>query len=70
MMLHTSNPQSMSLPGINFPHLTVADIYPLQDITGQGHYGKVKRQIKGHTMTLHTYNPQSMSYQISTSYTL
>ena len=46
MMLHTYNPQPMSLPSINFLHLTVSDIQPGQDFIGQGHYGKVKGQIK------------------------
>ena len=38
--------QPMSLPSINFLHLTVAEIMPIQDIIGQGHYSKVKGQIK------------------------
>ena len=46
MMLHIYSPQTMSLPGINFLHLMVAELYPGQDIIGQGHYGKVKGQIK------------------------
>ena len=31
---------------INFLYLTVSKIYPRQDFIGQGHYGKVKGQIK------------------------
>ena len=46
MTLHTYPPQPMSLPNINFLHLTVSEIYPGQDFQTQGHYGKVKRQIK------------------------
>ena len=46
MMLHTYYPQAMSLPSINFLHLTVAEIEPGQGFIGQGHYGKVKGQIK------------------------
>ena len=46
MTLHTYNPQPMSLPSINFLHFTVSEIYPGQDFIGQGHYGKVKGQIK------------------------
>ena len=29
-----------------------------------------QRSIQGHTMTLHTYNPNQCVYQVSTSYTL
>ena len=46
MMLHTYNPQPMSLPHINFLHRMVAKIYPGQDFIGQGHYSKVKGPIK------------------------
>ena len=46
MTLHTYNPLPMSLPNINFLHLIVSEIKPRQGIIGQGHYGKVKRQIK------------------------
>ena len=41
-----TNPQPMSLPNINFLYLTVSEIQPRQDFIGQGHYGKVKGQIK------------------------
>ena len=46
MTLHTYNPQPMSLPNINFLHLMVFEIWPGQDFQTQGHYGKVKGQIK------------------------
>ena len=46
MMLHTYNPQSMSLPSINLLHLMVSEIQPRQDFIGQGHYSKVIDQIK------------------------
>ena len=36
----------MSLPTINFLHFTVSEIWPGQNFKGQGHYGKVKSQIK------------------------
>ena len=36
----------MSLPSINFLHLTVAKVYPGKDFIGQGHYSKVEGQIK------------------------
>ena len=44
--LHTYNPQPMSLQSINFLHLTFSKIQPRQYLIGQGHYGKVKCQIK------------------------
>ena len=46
MMLHTYKPQPMSLSSINFVHLTVSEILPGQDFIGQGHYDKVKVQIR------------------------
>ena len=46
MMMHTYIPYPMSLPRINFLHLTVSEIRPGQDFIGQDHYGKVKGQIK------------------------
>ena len=46
MTLHNYNPPPTSLSGINFLHLTVSKILPRQDLIGQGHYGKVKGQIK------------------------
>ena len=35
-----------NVPSINFLHLTVSEIQPAQEFIGQGHYGKVKGQIK------------------------
>ena len=46
MMLHTCNPPPMSRSSINFLHLTFSEISPGQNFIGQGHYGKVKGQIK------------------------
>ena len=46
MTLHTYNPQSMSLPSINFLQITVSQVQPEQAFIGQGHYIKVKGQIK------------------------
>ena len=57
MTLHTYNPQLMSLPNINFLHLTVSKIQPRQDFIGQG-----QRSNQVHTMTLHTYNPLPTPY--------
>ena len=56
----------MSLPSINFLHLTVSKIQPGQDLIGEGHYGK--GQIK---VTLNTYNPLTnvpTKYQLPTPY--
>ena len=44
--LHTYTSQPMSIPSLNFLHLTVSSILPGQDFIGQGHNGKVKGQIK------------------------
>ena len=46
MTLHTYNPQSMSPPSINLLHFTVSEILSGQNFEGQGHYSKVKGQIK------------------------
>ena len=60
----------MSLPTINFLHLTVSEIYPGQDFIGQGHYGKGKGQIKVRSWRCTPAPPNKCPYQISTSYTL
>ena len=46
MMLHTYNPQPMSLSGINSPHPTVPEILSGQDFSDQGHCGMVKGQAR------------------------
>ena len=46
IIMHTYNPKAMSLPTIKFLHFTVSEILPGQNFKGQGHYGKVKCQIK------------------------
>ena len=45
-IMQTYNPQAMSLPTINFLDFTVSEILPGQNFKGQGHYSKVKCQIK------------------------
>ena len=60
----------MSLPNINFLHLTVSEIQPGQDFIGQGHYGKVKGQIKVTPWRCTPTPPNQYPYQVSTSYTL
>ena len=70
MMLHTYNPPPMSLPSINFLHLTVTEIQPIQDFIGQGHYGKAKGQIKVTIWLCTPTPPNQCPYQVLTSYTL
>ena len=60
----------MSLLSINFLHLTVSEIYPRQDVIGQGHYGKVKGKIKVTQGRCTPTPPNQYPYQVSTSYTL
>ena len=60
----------MTLPNINFLHLTVSEIYHGQDFIGQGHYGKVKGQIKVMPWHCTPTPPHQCPYQVSTSYTL
>ena len=63
-------PLTNVLPRINFLHLTVSEIKPSQDFIGQGHYGKVKGQIKVTSLRCTPTHPNQCPYQISTSYTL
>ena len=60
----------MSLPSINFLHLTVSKIYPGQYFIGQGHYSKVKGQIKVRPWCCTHTPPDQCPYPVSTSYTL
>ena len=41
-----TDPKVQQHSSIKFLYLTVSEIYPRQDFIGQGHYGKVKGQIK------------------------
>ena len=41
-MMLQPNVQPMSLPSIDFLHLTISEIQLGQDFISQGHYGKVK----------------------------
>ena len=50
----------MSLPSINFLHLTVG-----QDFIGQGHYGKVKGQIKVRLWRCTPTTPNQCPYTVS-----
>ena len=60
----------MSLPSINFLHLTVSEIQPGQDFQTQGHYGKVKGQIKVRPCVaqLHPLTNVPTKYQLPTPY--
>ena len=72
----------MSLPSTNFLHPTVSEIYPGQDFIGQGHYCKVRGQIKvtsGHCTKFKSMShhdactptpPNKCTNQVSTSYSL
>ena len=60
----------MSLPNINFLHLTVSEIKPGQYFIGQGHYREVKGQIKVRPWRCTPTPPNQYPYQVSTSYTL
>ena len=51
-------------------HPTVSEIWPRQDFISQGHYSKVKRQIKVTTWCCTPTHPNQYPYQVSTSYTL
>ena len=66
MMLHTYNPKQISLPNINFLHLTVSKILPRQDFAGQGHNSKVKGQI---TVTPRCFTPTTPT-NVPTKYQL
>ena len=70
MMVHTYNPQPMSLPNINFLLLTAFEKQPGQDFIGQGHYNRVKGQIKVSSTHCTPTPPNQCPYQVSTSYTL
>ena len=64
----------MSLPSINFLHLTVSEMQPGQDFIGQGHYRKVKGQIKVNSRSrhdvahLHRLTNVPTKYQLPTPY--
>ena len=58
----------MSLPSINFLHLTVSVIYPGQGFIGQVHYGKVKSRSHHDGLLLHTLTNIPTKYQHPTPY--
>ena len=60
----------MPLPIINFLHFMVSEILSGQNFKGQGHYGKVKGQIKVTPWRRTPTAPNQCPYQVSTSYTL
>ena len=66
---YTSKP--MSLPSINFLHLTVSEIEPGQDFKGLRSLQQGQRSTQSHTMILHTKDPLTnvhTKYQLPTSY--
>ena len=56
----------MSLPSINFLHLTVSEIYPGQNFVGQGHYSKVKSRSHHDIVHLQTLTNVPTKYQLLT----
>ena len=58
----------MSLPSINFLHLTVSEIYPGQDFIGEGHYGKVKSRSHHDVAHLQPLTNGHTKYQLPTPY--
>ena len=58
----------MSLPHINFLHLTVSEIHPGQEFIGQGHYGKVKSWSDHNVAHLHSLTNVPTKYQLPTPY--
>ena len=58
----------MSLPSINFLHLTVSEILPRQNFIGQGHYGKVKGRSHHDVAHLHPLTNVPTKYQLPTPY--
>ena len=68
MMLHTYTPEPMSLPSINFLHLTVSEIQSGQDFIGQGHYSKVKLRSHHDVAHLHPLTNVPTKYQLATPY--
>ena len=58
----------MSLPSINFLHLTVFEILPGQDFIGKGHYRKVKSRSDHDVAHLHRLTNVPNKYQLPTPY--
>ena len=56
----------MSLPSINFLHLTVSEIQPGQDFQTQGHYSKVKSRSDHDVAHLHPLTNVPAKYQLPT----
>ena len=60
----------MSLPSINFLHITVSEIYHGQYFIRQGHYGKVKSRSRHDVAHLHPLTNVPTKYQLPTPYGL
>ena len=60
----------MSLPSINFLHLTVSKIYPGQDFIGQGTMARSKVKLRSHHDVAHLLPPTNVptKYQLPTPY--
>ena len=68
MTSHTYTPEPMSLPSINFLHLTVSEIQPGQDFMGRGHYSKVKSRSDRNVTHLHPLTNVPTKYHCPTPY--
>ena len=68
MMLHTYNPQPMTLPSINFLYFMVSETVLDQYFKGQGHYSKVKS--RSHHDVAHLQFPTNLptKYQLPRPY--
>ena len=66
MTLYTYTSKPMSLPSINFLHLTVSEIWSRQDFQTQGHYGKVKSRSHHDVAQLHPLTNVPTKYQLPT----
>ena len=67
MTLRTYSPQQMSLPRINFLHLSFQNI-ATQNFNGHGPYGKVKSRSNHDIAYLHPQTNVPTKYQYPTSY--
>ena len=69
MAWHPSNPQPVSLPSINFLHLTVSKILPGQNYKGQGTArSKVKSRSHHDVAHLHPLTSVPQKYQLPKPY--
>ena len=68
MMMHTYNPQPMSLQSINFLHRRFSEIQPGQDFQTQGRCSKVKSRSDHNVAHLHPLTNVPTMYELPTPY--